>query len=1239
MAAIKEQRLNYKRIEQRYGKVEEHNVQEGRTLKTTMNTEDHANINVIVRCRGRNKQEVHAKSSVIVKIPNTKDNSNSNNNSVSNNGEISINTTNETGIAGDISSRTFTVDKVYGPETDQSQFFQETAEPLFKEFLKGYNCTMFAYGQTGTGKTYTMHGDERIDATTRSFSPNAGIIPRILYTLFDTLNCLQADADFLIKCSFLELYNEELRDLFAVDDSKKLRIFEQNSGNNSSGSNNNNGNNSNSNNSVMNKCTITTQNLEEVVLKDAEHGMRLLQRGINKRQVAATKMNDVSSRSHTIFTINLFKQEVVGPGNQIKQFRISKFNLVDLAGSENIGRSGALNQRAREAGSINQSLLTLGRVINGLVDSEAHIPYRESKLTRLLQDSLGGKTKTVLIANISPAKMNCEETLSTLQYASKAKNIKNKPQIGTLVMKNLLVKELGFELSKLKADLNATRMKNGIYLDESNYNEIQSEIENLKTENNEYKSKTEMMQRKIESLHNQLQESNLSISKKNFEVENLHKIITNLYEKIDRQSANHQNLIENSSRFKTIIDLMNENVFYLLDNEKSMKSQIQQVVNNQMKQENEKLQQSIVKLLNIDETSFVQQLQMVKKKINDEFDEMQSNTEQFSLKIANAFISKLPETCQDVKNELNALKRTVLSFDSDIQENQSIIVQLLKNYDIKSQYFNAEKFAESLQEDYKQRLEKQLVAQESTLIDKMKSLISENMQQQREKIASQFISKNRELLQKDNELVQTEKDKTDLLIKAKFANTEDKLKEKFQITNAKIDNLSTDLEQTIESTSNAQLQVQSELIKFNSKAREQEALQGNIKSYESMLDELRGKVLQDYHLINDESHNISAVKNNMGEYIDSINNNVLLENQENKNRLVVLPNDVNSINKLIEELNQENNKINKNSLPTGKTPMLKNGSSTFSLNNSNNNNNNGNNNNIINMSPENSNGFQIRQFYTPNRSPSKRVIHALKQQSLNFQHLIKIHGDGEEEDEAETAVRSRVNANDLQIRPNFTEGFIPMGKDNLKQVPNISRTLRDITEQVVPKQVDVQMSDANESDNNNDADSQIDDLKNPFKSPSASLKKQLNFTGDGKPRSKSLTNLVHAKQTGQQAQAYQQQQQTQLIRNKRTLLQKKPNGFSSEVIEERLKRSALKRSLTFDSASMSQHSNNSNAANDSSNSISVANKNRNKNASSPSKKAGHNRSLSTGVNGVNGSGKVTKQRKLKSMLPLRKSFR
>lgn len=395
---------------------------------------EETNINVVVRCRGRSEREVKENSGVVVSV----------NGLTGRSVELSMG-------PSALSNKTYHFDKVFSPAADQAIIFDDVVKPILSEVLTGYNCTIFAYGQTGTGKTYTMSGD--MTDTMGLLSDAAGIIPRVLYTLFEKL---ESDAiECSVKCSFIELYNEELRDLLSADDGTKLKIYDDNN--------------------KKGHSTTLVQGMEESHIKSASAGIKLLLAGSHRRQVGATKCNDLSSRSHTVFTITTYIKK---PGDTGEDFICAgKLNLVDLAGSENIQRSGAENKRAAEAGLINKSLLTLGRVINALVDKNSHIPYRESKLTRLLQDSLGGRTKTCIIATVSPAKSNLEETISTLDYAFRAKNIRNKPQVNSMISKKTLLKEFTAEIEKLKSELIATRQRNGVYLSNEQFEEITVESE------------------------------------------------------------------------------------------------------------------------------------------------------------------------------------------------------------------------------------------------------------------------------------------------------------------------------------------------------------------------------------------------------------------------------------------------------------------------------------------------------------------------------------------------------------------------------------------------------------------------------------------------------------------------------------------------------------------------------------------------------------------------------------------
>jgi len=420
--------------------------------------------------------------------------------------------------------KVYPFDHVFGPEADQALIFTDVVAPILTEVLQGYNCTIFAYGQTGTGKTYTMTGDlsiptattimpttkadsgptsplsQNYDATPlviptslRKFTNEAGIIPRVLHSLFNMLeDCSEEEkVEFGVKVSFVELYNEELRDLNYLESSTNLesnnppngstnlKIFED----------------SNTKKGATGGSGVYIQNLTETSISSATEGIKILTLGSSRRQIAATKCNEQSSRSHSVFSITIHVKDNSKDGKE-DQLKIGKLNLVDLAGSENVGRSGAGKEfgRAREAGMINQSLLTLGRVINALVEKNSHVPYRESKLTRLLQDSLGGKTKTCIIATVSPSRLNLDETISTLDYALRAKSIKNRPELNNKINKSILINQYVHEIEKLRHDLIATRTKNGIYFSEERWAELMRDSENKTRSLIESKRKIELVE-------------------------------------------------------------------------------------------------------------------------------------------------------------------------------------------------------------------------------------------------------------------------------------------------------------------------------------------------------------------------------------------------------------------------------------------------------------------------------------------------------------------------------------------------------------------------------------------------------------------------------------------------------------------------------------------------------------------------------------------------------------------------
>ncbi|KAJ1355026.1 hypothetical protein KIN20_012142 [Parelaphostrongylus tenuis] len=289
----------------------------------------------------------------------------------------------------------FAFDGVLDPSSPQDSVYDLTASSLLEKFFKGFNCTILAYGQTGSGKTFTMGTEE----TTASMeSERRGIIPRLVETIFQQIADIGLNM-FQVLVSMLEIYDEKVVDLLSGS-REPLQVREQGG-------------------------IVFVQGLSKVSVKSLNDTMAQLEKGGIHRSKGETAMNALSSRSHAVFTITL---EKIGIGDEDIGFT-SKLHLVDLAGSERLKKTQAEGTRKLEGIRINEGLLALGNVISALSESgnNRHIPYRDSKITRLLQDSLGGNSHTVMIACVSPADSNAEETLSTLRYADRAKKIKNKP--------------------------------------------------------------------------------------------------------------------------------------------------------------------------------------------------------------------------------------------------------------------------------------------------------------------------------------------------------------------------------------------------------------------------------------------------------------------------------------------------------------------------------------------------------------------------------------------------------------------------------------------------------------------------------------------------------------------------------------------------------------------------------------------------------------------------------------------
>ncbi|XP_050086472.1 kinesin-like protein KIF21B isoform X2 [Anopheles aquasalis] len=392
------------------------------------------------------------------------------------------------------SDKAFTFDYVFDMSTTQVSIYSSCIEKLVDGALKGYNATVLAYGQTGSGKTYTMGtGFDRAIPEIQE-----GIIPRAVRHLFEGITQLQQnpyDEDgtylgpvtFTVEAQFMELYNEEIIDLLNPYNKggRVFKIFEDASGG------------------------IAVAGATKKPLTGPQEALNCLQQGALARTTASTQMNEQSSRSHALFTILIRRQRVLSPEqcDNIEgdtETLTSKFHFVDLAGSERLKRTGATGERAREGISINCGLLALGNVISALGDKTkkvSHVPYRDSKLTRLLQDSLGGNSQTIMIACVSPSDRDFMETLNTLKYANRARNIKNKVQVNQ-DQSSRIISQLRREIANLQLEMLEYKQGKRSIDDEGNtaVSDVSLENEILLQDNKRLQQRVKAMQDTIDAL-------------------------------------------------------------------------------------------------------------------------------------------------------------------------------------------------------------------------------------------------------------------------------------------------------------------------------------------------------------------------------------------------------------------------------------------------------------------------------------------------------------------------------------------------------------------------------------------------------------------------------------------------------------------------------------------------------------------------------------------------------------------
>ncbi|XP_036721413.1 kinesin-like protein KIF21A isoform X15 [Balaenoptera musculus] len=407
--------------------------------------------------------------------------------------------------------KAFTFDYVFDIDSQQEQIYTQCIEKLIEGCFEGYNATVFAYGQTGAGKTYTMGTGFDVNI----IEEEQGIISRAVKHLFKSIEEKKHTSiknglpppDFKVNAQFLELYNEEVLDLFdttrdidAKNKKSNIRIHEDSAGG-------------------IYTVGVTTR----TVITESEM-MQCLKLGALSRTTASTQMNVQSSRSHAIFTIHLCQtrmcpqidaecatdNKVISESSQMNEFETltAKFHFVDLAGSERLKRTGATGERAKEGISINCGLLALGNVISALGDKSkraTHVPYRDSKLTRLLQDSLGGNSQTIMIACVSPSDRDFMETLNTLKYANRARNIKNKVMVNQ-DRASQQINALRSEITRLQMELMEYKTGKRIIDEEGveSINDMFHENAMLQTENNNLRVRIKAMQETVDVLRTRI---------------------------------------------------------------------------------------------------------------------------------------------------------------------------------------------------------------------------------------------------------------------------------------------------------------------------------------------------------------------------------------------------------------------------------------------------------------------------------------------------------------------------------------------------------------------------------------------------------------------------------------------------------------------------------------------------------------------------------------------------------------
>ena len=570
------------------------------------------------------------------------------------------------------SSQDFTYDKVFPSDTNQKTIFDIVAKPLISAAFEGINGTLFCYGQTSSGKTYTMEGiptDNNL----------MGVIPRMMQLIFDTINSGSPDIEFSVKCQYYQIYNEKIQDLIDTRKTDLAIREDKNKG-------------------------IWVEDCTEEYVESEQEMFNFFQNGASNRAVASTKMNALSSRSHSLFAVIIYQRNIITESS-----KTGKIYFVDLAGSEKMSKAGIEgNTMLKEAQNINKSIMTLGMVINALTKGAKHIPYRDSKLTRVLQESLGGNSLTNLIINCSPSMSNQTETLSTLRFGQRAKLIKNKVVANTqqsvkeLMMKLKQAEEkikaleeiIGTgktdgtgeedkirkkcpECKKLLNKINYLTVQNSNYLQDNEY--LQKDKEDLQEEIKNKNKEQLILNEKIINLETKIKNVSQEQLKSYTEIQKNMEDYTNIVKKI-QSSITNKNYIEvnklNDTAYKKWIELMGKLGVDLKIN--NLKNNINQNgdLNYSKNISNEKLE-TMEEEFNEKEKQYLKTIDELKDKINN------NNSNQIiknNLKIIDK--STLEELSSQLKDYLFRTKGTKLIKDMNKKISDSLVTIINNNFNI-----------------------------------------------------------------------------------------------------------------------------------------------------------------------------------------------------------------------------------------------------------------------------------------------------------------------------------------------------------------------------------------------------------------------------------------------------------------------------------------------------------------------------------------------------------------------------